>query len=59
MKELEANLQHLFGSKVGITEKNGKGAITVHFESKDHYLRVVTLLERFIRQANLDKAGLK
>jgi hypothetical protein len=31
----------------------------VHFESKDHYLRVVTLLERFIRQANLDKAGLK
>ena len=59
VKELEANLQHLFGSKVGITEKNGKGSITVHFESKDHYLRVVTLLERFIRQANLDKAGLK
>jgi len=59
IKELEENLQHLFGSKVGIREKNGKGAITVHFESKDHYLRVVTLLERFIRQANLDKAGLK
>jgi ParB family chromosome partitioning protein len=59
LKELEENLQHLFGSKVGIREKNGKGAITVHFESKDHYLRVVTLLERFIRQANLDKAGLK
>lgn len=59
IKELEANLQHLFGSKVGIRERNGKGAITVHFESKDHYLRVVTLLERFIRQANLDKAGLK
>jgi ParB family chromosome partitioning protein len=59
IKELEENLQHLFGSKVGIREKGGKGAITVHFESKDHYLRVVTLLERFIRQANLDKAGLK
>lgn len=59
LKELEENLQHLFGSRVGIREKNGKGAITVHFESKDHYLRVVTLLERFIRQANLDKAGLK
>lgn len=59
IKELEDNLQHLFGSKVGIREKGGKGAITVHFESKDHYLRVVTLLERFIRQANLDKAGLK
>lgn len=59
LKELEANLQHLFGSRVGIREKSGKGAITVHFESKDHYLRVVTLLERFIRQANLDKAGLK
>jgi ParB family chromosome partitioning protein len=59
LKELEENLQHLFGSKVAITEKNGKGAITVRFESKDHYLRVVTLLERFIRQANLDKAGVK
>ncbi len=59
LKELEENLQHLFGSKVGIVEKNGKGAITVRFESKDHYLRVVTLLERFIRQANLDKAGVK
>lgn len=59
IKELEANLQHLFGAKVGIREKGGRGAITVHFESKDHYLRVVTLLERFIRQANLDKAGLK
>jgi ParB family transcriptional regulator, chromosome partitioning protein len=59
IKELEANLQHLFGSKVGIRERNGKGAITVQFESKDHYLRVVTLLERFIRQANLDKAGVK
>ncbi len=59
LRELEENLQHLFGSKVGIREKNGKGAITVHFESKDHYLRVVTLLERFIRQANLDKAGVK
>lgn len=59
IKELEENLQHLFGSRVGIRESGGKGAITVHFESKDHYLRVVTLLERFIRQANLDKAGLK
>jgi ParB family transcriptional regulator, chromosome partitioning protein len=59
IKELEANLQHLFGSKVGIRERGGKGSITVHFESKDHYLRVVTLLERFIRQANLDKAGMK
>lgn len=59
IRELEANLQHLFGSKVGIRERGGKGAITVHFDSKDHYLRVVTLLERFIRQANLDKAGLK
>lgn len=59
IRELEENLQHLFGSRVAIREKGGKGAITVHFESKDHYLRVVTLLERFIRQANLDKAGLK
>jgi ParB family chromosome partitioning protein len=57
IKELEDNLRHLFGSKVAIRESGGKGAITVHFDSKDHYLRVVTLLERFIRQANVDKAG--
>lgn len=59
VRELETNLQHLFGSTVSIRERGGKGAITVHFDSKDHYLRVVTLLERFIRQANLDKAGVK
>lgn len=57
LTELEDNLRHLFGSRVRITEKGGRGAITVNFESKDHYQRVVTLLERFIRQANLDKAG--
>ncbi len=55
--ELEDNLRHLFGSRVQIREKGGKGSITVNFESKDHYQRVVTLLERFIRQANLEKAG--
>jgi len=55
--ELEDNLRHLFGSRVRIREKGGKGTIAVDFESKDHYQRVVTLLERFIRQANLDKAG--
>lgn len=58
LRELEANLQHLFGAPVRIREKNGRGAITVRFDSKDHYLRVVTLLERFIRQANLDRAGI-
>lgn len=55
--ELEDNLRHLFGSRVRIVEKAGKGSITVDFTSKDHYQRVVTLLERFIRQANLDKVG--
>ncbi len=55
--ELEDNLRHLFGSRVRIKERGGKGSITVDFESRDHYQRVVTLLERFIRQANLDKAG--
>jgi ParB family chromosome partitioning protein len=55
--ELEDNLRHLFGSRVHIVEKGGKGSITVDFASKDHYQRVVTLLERFIRQANLDKVG--
>jgi ParB family chromosome partitioning protein len=59
VRELETNLQHLFGSRVTIRESGGKGAITVHFDSKDHYLRVVTLLERFIRQANLDRAGVQ
>jgi ParB family chromosome partitioning protein len=57
LRELEENLRHLFGSTVRIREKGGRGAITVNFDSKDHYLRVVALLERFIRQANLDRAG--
>ena len=55
--ELEDNLRHLFGSRVRLVENAGKGSITVDFASKDHYQRVVTLLERFIRQANLDKVG--
>jgi ParB family chromosome partitioning protein len=53
--ELEQNLYHLFNAKVRIREKNGKGSLTVHFDSKDHYLRVVAILERFLRQANLGK----
>jgi ParB family chromosome partitioning protein len=57
LRELEENLRHLFGSTVRIREKGGRGAITVNFDSRDHYLRVVALLERFIRQANLDRAG--
>ncbi|MCS6969560.1 MAG: ParB/RepB/Spo0J family partition protein [Planctomycetes bacterium] len=59
IKELEENLRVLFGSRVSIREQNGKGSITVRFTSKEHYLRVVAVLERVIRQANLERAGLK
>lgn len=59
LRELEENLRHLFGSRVTIRERDGRGSITVRFDSKEHYLRVVAVLERFIRQANLERAGLK
>lgn len=52
IKELETNLYHLFGTKVTVKEKGGKGAMTLHFDSKEHFQRVVALMDRIIKQAN-------
>lgn len=55
LRELEQNLYHLFGSKVKITEQaSGKGKLTVSFESKDHFHRIVAIMNRIVNQANLD-----
>ncbi len=52
VKELETNLFHLFGTRVSVTERNGKGAVTLHFDSHDHFQRVVAIMDRIIKQAN-------
>jgi ParB family chromosome partitioning protein len=52
IKELEANLFRLFGSKVKIKERNGKGALTIAFVGKEQFQRVVTVLDRIMKQSN-------
>ena len=52
LRELETNLFHLFGTRVSVKEKGGKGAMTLHFDSKDHFQRVVAIMDRIIKQAN-------
>ncbi len=54
LRELETNLYHLFGSRVAIREKAaGKGALTIHFDSREQFQRVVAIMDRFIKQSNL------
>ena len=49
--ELESNLKLLFGTTVTVKEKaGGKGTMTLHFHSRDHFQRVVAIMERFCRQ---------
>jgi ParB family transcriptional regulator, chromosome partitioning protein len=50
--ELETNLFHLLGTKVSIKEKRGKGSITLHFAGKEHFQRLVAVLERLVKQSN-------
>lgn len=52
IKELEANLFRLFGSKVKIKERNGKGTLTIAFVGKEQFQRVVTVLDRIMKQSN-------
>jgi ParB family transcriptional regulator, chromosome partitioning protein len=52
LRELETNLYHLFGARVAITERKGRGSLTVHFDSKDHFQRVLKVLERVLKQAD-------
>ncbi len=51
IKELEANLLRLFGTKVKIKEKGGKGTLSIQFVGKEQFQRVVTLLDRAFKQA--------
>jgi len=53
LKELEENLYHLFQTRVQVVEKSGgKGHITLQFDSKDHFQRIVAIMDRFVKQAN-------
>jgi ParB family chromosome partitioning protein len=54
LRELETNLYHLFGARVGIKDQGGKGKMTVHFDSKEQFQRVVAIMERFLKQASLE-----
>ncbi len=51
LRELETNLFHLFGTRVDVTEKGGKGALTLHFDSKEHFQRIVAIMDRFVKQS--------
>jgi ParB family chromosome partitioning protein len=52
VKELETNLFHLFGTRVSVKERTGKGSLTLHFDSHDHFQRVVAIMDRIVKQAN-------
>jgi ParB family chromosome partitioning protein len=52
VKELESNLFHLFGTRVSVKERGGKGSVTLHFDSHDHFQRVVAIMDRIVKQAN-------
>ena len=41
----------LFGTKVKIKEKGGKGSLTIQFVGKEQFQRVVTILDRTFKQA--------
>ena len=52
IKDLEANLFRLFGPRVKVKEKNGKGSLTLSFSGKEHFQRVVTILDKVVKQSN-------
>jgi ParB family chromosome partitioning protein len=51
LRELEDNLARLFGTRVQVTEREGKGAITLHFADRDHFQRLVAIMDRFVKQS--------
>ena len=53
LSELESNLKLLFGTPVQVKDKGGKGSITLQFHDRDHFNRVVAIMDRFIKQSNL------
>ncbi len=47
IRELEHNLKLLFGTTVKVKEQaGGKGSMTVHFHSRDHFQRMIALLAK-------------
>ena len=52
IKELEANLFRLLGTRVKVKEKNGKGSLTLSFSGKEHFQQVVTLLDKVVKQSS-------
>jgi ParB family transcriptional regulator, chromosome partitioning protein len=51
IKELEHNLKLLFGTTVKVKEKaGGKGTMTVHFHSRDHFQRMISLMAKIMDQ---------
>ena len=58
LRELETNLFQLFGAPVTITEKRGgKGTLSVHFASREHFQRVVETLARVLKQADRNEGA--
>lgn len=45
LRELESNLERLFGAKVAIKERGGKGSITIGFHSKGHFKTLIDQLD--------------
>ncbi len=51
IKELEHNLKLLLGTTVKVKEKTGgKGTMTVHFHSRDHFQRMIALMAKLMEQ---------
>ena len=50
IRELEANLR-LFGAEVQVSERGGRGSLTVRFHSKGHFKQVIDQLDAAFRQA--------
>ncbi|MBA2481005.1 MAG: ParB/RepB/Spo0J family partition protein [Planctomycetes bacterium] len=51
VRELEANLFQLLGTRVKVTERKGKGNLTLYFDGNDQFQRVVAIMTRFVKQA--------
>ncbi len=51
IREQEQNLQLLFNARVSIRERGpDRGELTVHFDSKDQYHRIVTILGQIMKR---------
>lgn len=51
LRELEQNLSRLFDAEVVITERQGKGKISVSFHSKGHFKDIVDLIDQAAQDA--------